>query len=502
MAGNTFIERIKIQLDGAGKAAKGANKVSKGMTKLATAAAGAAAAYFGAGMLIEGIKKSTEAFAAQELAQRRLMQSTGDSAAALQLHAAALQANSIHGDEAIMAQQAFLGSIGMTEAQIKQILPVAMDLAAATGMTLESAVRNTAKTFSGLAGELGELVPQLRDLTAEEMKAGKAVEVMSALFAGQAEIAATTYDGAMKQIDNRIGDLSENIGQVLAPAIAKAKTDLANFIEHFLELFGLMPDINDFVKEHTHLLRMEHAQFNANIHLIKNHNIDAKTREGLIEQINAKYKEYLPFLLTEETSLEDIGKAQREVNKALRDSINLKIQEVQTQFYEAEAGKKLNEGLEARQRLHEMILLLQERGYRAPSGLHTEMDLMEMNVQRIRSMAKILAFEFEADLTDADLYKFMTGGVRELPFGIGKIFQNIEESLGIMSIDEAIDLAAAKMDEADEMVVVFLEKAEQARLEFERQRKAANKDKDPDDPDDPKPEKTFDEKYKALEKEL
>ena len=111
MAGNTFIERIKIQLDGAGKAAKGANKVSKGMTKLATAAAGAAAAYFGAGMLIEGIKKSTEAFAAQELAQRRLMQSTGDSAAALQLHAAALQAKSIHGDEAIMAQQAFLASI-------------------------------------------------------------------------------------------------------------------------------------------------------------------------------------------------------------------------------------------------------------------------------------------------------------------------------------------------------------------------------------------------------
>ena len=60
-------------------------------------------------------------------------------------------------------------------------------------MTLESAVRNTAKTFSGLAGELGELVPQLRGLTAEEIQTGKEVEIMSEVFAGQAEIANTTY---------------------------------------------------------------------------------------------------------------------------------------------------------------------------------------------------------------------------------------------------------------------------------------------------------------------
>ena len=123
------------------------------------------------------------------------------------------------GDEATIQQMAFLGSIGMTEEQISKIIPVAMDLATATGMTLESAVRNTAKTFSGLAGELGELVPQLRDLTAEEMKAGKAVEVMADLFGGQATAATDTLEGKIAQFNNSLGDLGEQMGEMLLPVI-------------------------------------------------------------------------------------------------------------------------------------------------------------------------------------------------------------------------------------------------------------------------------------------
>ena len=100
--------------------------------------------------------------------------------------ASALQKVAGIGDEVIIVQQAFLASLKFTEEQIKEIITVAIDLSAATGIELESAVRNTAKTFSGLAGELGELIPQLRTLTTEEMKAGEAVKLMADLFGGQA----------------------------------------------------------------------------------------------------------------------------------------------------------------------------------------------------------------------------------------------------------------------------------------------------------------------------
>ena len=88
-----------------------------------------------------------------------------------------------------------------------------MDLASATGMSLESAVRNTAKTFSGLAGELGEMVPQLRELTAAEMKAGKAVEVMAGLFGGAASAETETMTGSLQQMKNAAGDTAEAVGK-------------------------------------------------------------------------------------------------------------------------------------------------------------------------------------------------------------------------------------------------------------------------------------------------
>ena len=174
---------------------KGAKKSEKSLKSLAKTVAKVGAAYLGGRALLAGVTMTTAAFGEQEKVEKKLEQALGKTSTALLKQASALQKVSLSGDEAIIAQQAFLASIGMTEQQIKDILPVALDLAAATGLTLESAVRNTAKTFSGLAGELGELVPQVRELTPEAMKAGKAVEVMGELFAGAASTEAETFSG-------------------------------------------------------------------------------------------------------------------------------------------------------------------------------------------------------------------------------------------------------------------------------------------------------------------
>ena len=136
MAGNTFTEKIKIQLSGANKAAKGASKVSKGMTKLAAAASGAAVAFFGGRALIAGLKESAQLYKIQEQAVKKLDTAMGKNSRELRPYASQLQRVTKFGDEATLQQMAFLGSIGMSEQQIKDIIPVAMDLATATGMTL------------------------------------------------------------------------------------------------------------------------------------------------------------------------------------------------------------------------------------------------------------------------------------------------------------------------------------------------------------------------------
>lgn len=150
--------------------------------------------------------------------------------------AAELQQRSTYGDEEIIAQQAYLAALGLTEAQIGSTISAATQLSAALGIDLNSAVRNLAKTYSGLAGELGESIPALRELTAEEMKAGGAIAYVNDNYKGFAETAAQTGMGPLQQLRNTLGDLAEQFGAILVPVIQKLATKLKEIAERFQQL--------------------------------------------------------------------------------------------------------------------------------------------------------------------------------------------------------------------------------------------------------------------------
>ena len=229
---------IKIRAVGAKKTKDELKGVESGLAKLGKAAAIASAAFFGAKMLLSGMQRFIELAAEQELAERQLSTALGRTSKELLDQATALQRVTTFGDEAIISQQAFLASLEFSEEQIKKIISASIDLSAATGISLESAVRNTAKTFSGLSGELGELIPQLRDLTAEEMKAGDAVKLLSDLFEGQATAQTKTLSGSIVQMKNAVGDAGEAIGALFAPVVVSVADDLkdaANFTSDFLD---------------------------------------------------------------------------------------------------------------------------------------------------------------------------------------------------------------------------------------------------------------------------
>ena len=210
---------IKVTTQGATKAKQELGGLSGSINKMGKAVGIATTAYFGARGLISGLSSVITLAGEQEQAEKKLSFALGRTSKALLDQATALQKTTRFGDEATIAQMGFLASIGFTEEKIKEVIPVAMDLAEATGMSLESAVRNTAKTFSGMAGELGELVPQIRELTAEQMKAGDAVKVMGELFEGQASAQAETLTGKLEQTKNAIGDAGESLGELLAPTV-------------------------------------------------------------------------------------------------------------------------------------------------------------------------------------------------------------------------------------------------------------------------------------------
>jgi len=210
---------IKVTTEGATKAKQEIGGLSGSINKMGKAVGIATTAYFGARGLISGLSSVITLAAEQELAEKKLSTALGKTSTELLKQASALQKTTRFGDEATIAQMAFLASIGFTEQRIQGLIPVAMDLAEATGMSLESAVRNLAKTFSGLQGELGEQIGALKDLTAEELKAGDALKVISDLMGGSAHENAKTLSVKLEQTKNAVSDAGESLGELLAPTV-------------------------------------------------------------------------------------------------------------------------------------------------------------------------------------------------------------------------------------------------------------------------------------------
>ena len=423
---NDYIVNVKAK--GAKKTQQQLKGVNSSLTSMAGKVTGVAAAYFGTQGLINAASAATEAFARQEQAEKSLEFALGSNTQALLNQASALQKVTTFGDEAIIEQQAFLASLKFSEDQIKSIIPVALDLAEATGISLESAVRNTSKTFSGLAGELGELVPQLRDLTQEEMKAGKAVEVMADLFQGQAQAGAKTFGGQLQQLSNTMGDLAEVIGQKLQEKLGFLVPLLKSGAEALVD-FLTPPDLQTIEGLNEHLKDL-------NAELEKEQDLNLKTRRGRAEEIQLikdqiafteteieKRRARLEQLDDEQAKLENLFESQSEPLENLRKITDDHFNK------QAEGFKKVNQGIMGELTLRKRLALfvknnqseeLKQAALNGKSVIRNE--IMEGTSGLISSILKTVPYPFNLllaagagtavqGLVDKQLSKFESGGL-------------------------------------------------------------------------------------------
>nr|DAL47393.1 MAG TPA_asm: Putative tail length tape measure protein [Caudoviricetes sp.] len=152
------------------------------------------------------------------------------------------------GDEELLPLMAQLASAGRTQAEIQEIMSAALDVSASGAMSMESAVRNLNKTFSGLSGELGESIPQIKSLTKEQLQNGEAVKIIAKQYAGMAaETAKATGSGV--QLSNAIGDLKEQLGMGFAAIIAPIQRLFTNLVTKVTQAIGLVNEFLGFSTE-------------------------------------------------------------------------------------------------------------------------------------------------------------------------------------------------------------------------------------------------------------
>ena len=218
------LKDLQNKLDEAGKklgegAKKGkgfADKL-KGISSGAVAAAGAVAGVAVAvKKTVDALNECAAAYRVQKNAEEALQIAAknnpylnDESVYNLRNFASELQSLSEIGDEVSLQVMSQLAATGRTEEQIKQIMSAAADMAAVTGNSIQNVALQLNKTYSGLAGELGETNGAIRALTKEELENGRAIELVAKQYKGAA--AATADVGV--QLSNSWGDFKENIGR-------------------------------------------------------------------------------------------------------------------------------------------------------------------------------------------------------------------------------------------------------------------------------------------------
>jgi len=133
----------------------------------------------------------------------------------MQQFASALQDTTGVGDEATLEMLSLAKSFGASNKQAKLLTEAAIELSAATGKSTNEAIRQVSKTLGGFAGELGEVNPKIKALTAEQLKAGEAARILLDQYGGSAANKLQTFSGALEAAKGRFSDLLEVIGDLI-----------------------------------------------------------------------------------------------------------------------------------------------------------------------------------------------------------------------------------------------------------------------------------------------
>lgn len=210
------------------------SKFAKSFTGVTAAAGGALVAIK---KINDTVKETTELYKKQATAEKQLEIAAQNnpylnarSVEALKNYASELQSISIVGDETLIPLMAQLVTSGRTQAEIQEIMAAALDVSASGIMSLDSAVTQLNKTYSGSVGLLGNQISELKTLTTEQLKNGDAVKIVADKFKGMAEETAKAT-GSSEQLKNALGDLKEEVG-------AGFEKGLAPMRRYFTELIS------------------------------------------------------------------------------------------------------------------------------------------------------------------------------------------------------------------------------------------------------------------------
>lgn len=368
-------------------------KLGKSFTAVTAAAGGAVVAIK---KINAAVKETTELYKIQANAEKQLEIAAQNnpylnnrSVEALKNYASELQNISTVGDETLIGLMSQLAASGRTQTEIQEIMSAALDVSASGIMTLDTAVSNLNKTYSGSVGLLGKQISGLSELTSEQLKNGDAVKIVADKFKGMAEETAKAT-GSTEQLKNAIGDMKEEIGAGFEKGLAPMRRFFTELIKGWTDAKKARREYNEAKEnreagtadtvDYEKLIKEEQAQvdfYQSEVQKTMDLLNDKDALQAKIQQARGSISEQ-----TFKTALKN-QQAQYELHQAEVDALKAEY-EAQKQLEEAKKNADVQAQKEA-----EAAAQKADRDKEALEFMKKNEDALNKNLEQIRVRAKL-----------------------------------------------------------------------------------------------------------------
>jgi hypothetical protein len=158
------------------------------------------------------------------------------------LLANAIEKNTLQGQAAVAAAEAYIEKTMMSAAVAddvlrpalatlvqttgsleysQELLNASLDISAATGTDLATVTDAVAKAYAGNTKALGNLVPSVRGLIKDGASLDQVMAALAATTGGAATVAANSADGQLKRLSLTISETKEAVGAAFLPILEK-----------------------------------------------------------------------------------------------------------------------------------------------------------------------------------------------------------------------------------------------------------------------------------------
>jgi len=199
----------------------------------------------GFGFAVKGYMEAEQADARLRASLKQTGSYTDELMQKLTTFADAMMKVTIYDDEATKAAMAYAHNLGIQSDRLDEAAKAAMGLAARFRIDLMSAMKLIGRASMGQTQMLARYGIVLSDTLSPQEKFNKLMEIGVKAFS-LASAEAKTVAGRFQQFKNQVGELAEEIGAVLAPAMKKLTEYFSNIVQ---QLRALTPQTKKFYVE-------------------------------------------------------------------------------------------------------------------------------------------------------------------------------------------------------------------------------------------------------------